>query len=97
MNNLLKAIDLATVQCSYVWDGKPGCVIAHLNILEGGTVDEMRGWGRASIEKICPPRLQHYRTRLLYELQAIWDLSYADVEGAKKKMRELVLDEEDLL
>ena len=77
MDKVIKAIDLASGKNLYIVNGKPNDVIAHLFMLEGGTLQQLKqllaitGIGGNELQYMFP--LKNYPLSFLSELQFKWD------------------------
>ena len=77
--NLQKAWELSRPNlgsAEYIKCEEPNCIIAHLYILEGGKVEDMRAWNNSSIYSVLHdeiPFLHKYTREFLTNLQNAFD------------------------
>ena len=93
VTNLQKAWDLSRPNlgsAEYLSGEEPNCIIAHLYILEGGKLENMRAWNNTGIYPMYDevPLLHKYERIFLTDLQDAFDSG--DVEWVEK----LIVSEE---
>jgi hypothetical protein len=87
-------------QCAYVIDGKPGCVIGQLAVLEGVSAESLQQWPSSKIWALLKldggesaPQcsvLKEYPATLLQGLQDEWDDKF--FERSEEQVREAMLE-----
>lgn len=74
----------------YIKCEEPNCIIAHLYILEGGKIEDMKVWCNTGIYPLYDevPILHKYDCEFLTDLQDAFD------EGDAKQVEKLIVSEE---